>query len=384
MDQKRVLIVQRRITEYRVPLFLNLREYLNRQGINLDLIYGVETLAEATRQDAGHIGWAFKAKSFYPKLFGTYFNYIRVRRTLLNKYDLIISPHENSLLLNYRLMLRRRVFRRRFAFWGHGANFQELSRESKKNYIKKWSMLETDWWFAYTALSVQRIREAGFPIERVTCLNNTVDVAQLSGWRESITPIEQADLLSKLGLQGNHLAIFLGGLIPTKRLDFLFKASDLIKRRFHDFELLIIGDGPLCDKVRDYVSNRPWAKWVGAKHDREKVLHLALGKVMLNPGMVGLGILDSLAMGLPMVTTDCKIHSPEIAYLDPGRNGIITENRLEAFIKQVGKLFVNPSLRQKIAEEGIKDSSQYLLGHMVKRFCEGITQALNTPQFFAQ
>jgi glycosyltransferase involved in cell wall biosynthesis len=102
---------------------------------------------------------------------------------------------------------------------------------------------------------------------------------------------------------------------------------------------------------------------------------------MLNPGAVGLGILDSFAMGLPMVTTDCKIHSPEIAYLDPGRNGIITENSLGAFTEQVEKLLVNPGLRQKIAEEGMKDSSQYLLENMVQKFSEGIIDALNAPCF---
>jgi glycosyltransferase involved in cell wall biosynthesis len=124
-----------------------------------------------------------------------------------------------------------------------------------------------------------------------------------------------------------------------------------------------------------------WIGSVGAKRDREKVLHLALGHLMLNPGMVGLGILDSFAMGLPMVTTDCKIHSPEIAYLNPARNGIITENSLGAFTEQVQKLLVNPGLRQKIAEEGMKDSSQYLLQNMVQKFSEGITDALNAPCF---
>jgi glycosyltransferase involved in cell wall biosynthesis len=376
MDPQRVLIVQRRITEYRVPLFSKLRESLNNQGITLDLLHGVETSAEAMRHDTGHVDWAFKAQSFCPNLFGGYFNYPKIRRSLLNKYHLIISTHENRFLLSYRLILRRKVFGQRFAFWGHGANFQGLSDKSETNYIRKWSMLEADWWFAYTVISVQRIQEAGFPPEKITCLNNTVDVSRLIGWRESITPIERVNLVGKVGLRGNHLGIFLGSLTPAKRLDFLFKISDLLRARFADFELLIVGDGPLRDKVRDYAITRQWVHWVGAKHDREKALHLSLGKVMLNPGMVGLGILDSFAMGLPIVTTDCKIHSPEIAYLESGRNGLMTENNVEAFVEGVERLLLNPELQQNLASEAMKDSSRYLMDIMVQNFCDGIIKAL--------
>ena len=56
---------------------------------------------------------------------------------------------------------------------------------------------------------------------------------------------------------------------------------------------------------------------------------------------VGLGILDSFALGIPMVTTDCKIHSPEIAYLKSGRNGLMIADSEEAFIEGVERLLKN-------------------------------------------
>jgi glycosyltransferase involved in cell wall biosynthesis len=356
---------------------------LSMDGINLHLVYGTPTTQEVMRHDEGYISWGVKVPCHYFSFGGRYLVLQNIPKNLYKNQDLIILPQENGYLFNYRLLFQNQNNSRRIAFWGHGKNFQEKSNKLLQSFRSK-IVCRANWWFAYTILSVQRIREAGFSSERITCLNNTVDVAQLSRWREIITPNEQADPLKKLRLQGIHLAIFLGGLIPAKRLDFLFKTSDLLKTRFPDFELLIIGDGPLREKVQNFTAGRPWGHWVGAKYGREKVLYLSLGQLMLNPGMVGLVILDSFVCGLPMVTTDCKIHSPEIAYLDPGRNGIITENTLEAFTEEVGKLFVNPSLRQKIAEEDMKDSSRYFLDSMVKRFCEGITQALNTPRFFAQ
>lgn len=49
---------------------------------------------------------------------------------------------------------------------------------------------------------------------------------------------------------------------------------------------------------------------------------MLLARVFLMPGLVGLAILDAGAAGLPLVTTDYPWHSPEIAYLDPGVNGL--------------------------------------------------------------
>jgi len=71
--------------------------------------------------------------------------------------------------------------------------------------------------------------------------------------------------------------------------------------------------------VRDFAATRPWCKWAGARHGREKAQHLALAQVLLNPGMVGVGILDGFAMRLPLVTTDCGIHSRRSPILNRAR-----------------------------------------------------------------
>ena len=56
---------------------------------------------------------------------------------------------------------------------------------------------------------------------------------------------------------------------------------------------------------------------------------------MINPGLVGLSIIDSFAAGIPIITTTSKIHSPEISYLQHNYNGLILENDFELYSKQV-------------------------------------------------
>ncbi len=56
------------------------------------------------------------------------------------------------------------------------------------------------------------------------------------------------------------------------------------------------------------------------------------------PGAVGLAILDAFAAGLPMVTTHCRGHGPEIAYLRQNENGLMTEDTLDDFVGGVRRV----------------------------------------------
>ena len=105
---------------------------------------------------------------------------------------------------------------------------------------------------------------------------------------------------------------------------------------------------------------------------------MSLGRVMLNPGLVGLGILDSFAMGLPMVTTDCGIQSPEIAYLESGRNGLMVDNDIKAYVDGVLSLFNNSTMYDYMVAACEEDSTRYSLDKMVENFCLGICKAIGT------
>ena len=77
-----------------------------------------------------------------------------------------------------------------------------------------------------------------------------------------------------------------------------------------------------------------------------------------------------------MITTDCGIHSPEIAYLESGRNGIMTPDNLEAYVDAVERIFKDDSMRNQMASACIEDARKYTLEKMVENFTQGIIQAL--------
>jgi glycosyltransferase involved in cell wall biosynthesis len=328
----RVLIVQRRMTNYRVPLFIGMHRQLAAAGVRLQVVYGSATPAEELRDDAGFLPWGIRTRSTCFRLGSSYAVLQNIPMGLVGQQDLVVLPHENSLLFNYVLLMLRGVHRVRLAFWGHGANFQVLKRGLLRERFKAWISRQGHWWFAYTAVSAKRVAENGFPLERITCLNNSIHMQELSQWRDSILDSEIVELRLKLGLVGEKVGVFIGSLHRDKRIEFLLQSADLLRERIPEFELIVIGDGPLRSLLQRFAATRTWCKWVGAQHGREKVLYLAQGHVLLNPGMVGLGILDGFSMGLPLVTADCGIHSPEIAYLENEANGLMTADNVPAFV----------------------------------------------------
>jgi len=370
------------MTEYRIPMFDALRMHLYENDIFLQVVYGGPTKYESIREDDGNLTWGIQVRNCNINIGKSKVVLQKIPHQLLLEQDLIIIPHENMLLMNYILLLNRMYYgKSKLAFWGHGTNFQVIKKNSIREIFKAWTTRQVDWWFAYTSLSVNKVIRNGFPSQRITCLNNTVDINSLQKWRSCITDEEKCTLLKRLNLKGSRLAIFLGGLYKEKRLDFLFCVADELRRLIPDFELVIIGNGPQRATVDNFVASRPWCRWVGAQHGREKVMYASLGQVMLNPGLVGLGILDSFALGIPLLTTNCGIHSPEISYLESGRNGLMVANDLLEYTKASVRILTDHNFRKELANNCTNDSARYSLDSMVRNFSKGIISALSAKRY---
>ena len=372
----KVCIIQRRLTHYRVPLFSALRDALAERGIQLVLLVGRGTPAEERKHDVGELSWAQSIQTHY--LAGGRLCWQPVQRHLAG-VDLVVVTQENKLLQNHLLMLQPRRFK--LAFWGHGANLQSDNPNGLKERFKRWTTNRVDWWFAYTQMSAGLVAAAGFPGNRITVLNNAVDTSELQRQRQSVTPEETQALRESLGFGAGPVGVFVGSLYADKRLDFLFAAAEAIRREVPDFHFLIVGEGPERDKVQAWCAANPWARWVGARFDREKAAYVSVAQVMLNPGLVGLGILDAFVCGVPMLTTDCGIHSPEIAYLENGVNGVMTGDDLSAYVWASANLLHDTQALGALRAGCVASAQEYTVENMAHRFADGVTSCLEAPRY---
>jgi glycosyltransferase involved in cell wall biosynthesis len=369
---KKVVICQHRLLHYRKIFFIKLRDECAKRGIDLHLVHGQATRRELKKKDEGYLEWADRVTNKVFE-FGSRDIIWQPFPSRLNDADLVILMQESRILSNYRFLFSSQAKRPLLAYWGHGANFQSTAPRGLRENWKRWLINRVDWWFAYTTMSVDVLNDAGYPLGRVTCLNNAIDNIGFVSDLNSISDEMIASCRALIGASvGDPVGIFCGSLYPDKKLDFLIDALDLIHAAVPGFRFVVIGDGPSANFVRAATQGRPWLYCVGVKKGVEKAAWFKLADIVLNPGLVGLHVLDSFCSGTPMITTKAARHSPEISYLEHGVNGLIVDGDVSQYAKQVVSLLTSPDTLGVLKNNALLASAKYTLDNMVFNFLSGI------------
>lgn len=369
-QSKRVLIIQQPLPHYRTPFYEALRSRLLSTNIDLNLIYDPNI---ASNLISGQCQWAvpIPVQRLGPFVWQPALK--NARGT-----DLVIVQQEVKYLLNYCLQWRRLGGLPRFAFWGHGRNMQARKPHSLAERLKRLVSVHSDWWFAYNDCSAEVIRALGFPGERITLVNNAIDTRYLIAARGALSADTIESAKASLGIDSPNVAIYTGGLYEEKRIPFLLEVAAKVRVELPDFHLIIIGGGPQKDLVAQAARDNVWIHYLGPKNDAEKLPYWALSKVSLIPGAVGLGILDSFALGVPLIACRTFGHGPEIAYLKPGINGVMVEQGESSsdYAAAVVNLLKDDEQRAKMIHAGLRECETLNIETMAQNFAEGIEAAL--------
>ena len=375
---RKVVVVQRRMTHYRVAFFESLRSQLADRNVELVLAVGMGTVEEQRKNDGALIAWAHQIPTSY--FWGGRICY-QPLQSVCNGADMLVVTLENKLVCN--LWHQFAAVPYKVALWGHGANLQGDSASLREKFKRRVAR-RADWWFGYTEHSRPLIAQTGFPDSRITVLNNAVDTAEMRQQFDSIALAELADWRASKGLGAGPICIFLGSLYEEKRIDFLLAAATTLREKIPGFQLLLVGAGPQKAMVEAFCAAHSWARFAGMLKGKEKVLALASATVMLNPGLVGLGILDSFVCEVPMVTTDCGLHSPEIVYLRSGSNGLMTENTLDAYVRECVALLCDAERLLAMKSACKSSGSQYTVENMAANFADGVERCLQSADYRAR
>lgn len=369
-----VTVIQEKLPHYRAAFFDELRARLAANNVGLRVLYSADCVSPDLPP---HLPWAVPVKTW--RVAGLVCQAVLAETS---RQDLVIVPQEVKYGALYFLLLKRWLGRHKLAFWGHGRNFQARNPDSFAERWKRFVSRKADWWFAYNHLSAGVVESIGFPRERITVVENAINTCLLRGIQEELTDNDILRVREELGLWSKNVGIFTGGLYPDKRISFLIDASEKVRARIPDFELIIMGNGPDRHLVETAARRFPWVHYVRSKNDRDKVPYWATAKLLLMPGLVGLVVLDSFALGTPIVTTAYPYHSPEIDYLRDGLNGVIVEDwkNPTGYADAVVDLLKNDGRRRLLAEQGARDAEYYSIERMATNFADGIVKALGTPK----
>ena len=375
--RRRVLIAYKYIPQYRQVFFEGLRDRLAEKRIELDLVYGDPVEGESEKLDAVYINWATHMPNRMIRVLGKNFIYQPIMK-LARSYDLVIVEQANRLLVNPILLCMNKLRLTRVAYWGHGKDFQG-GDSLVERLFKRVLIPHAHWWFAYNEVSASVVREAGYPDERITRVMNTIDSERLKKALSEVSLQEVEECRRRIGLTGNNVCIYIGGMYANKRIPFLLEACERARERIPDFEIVFLGGGvdrPLADA---FAAKHDWAVSCGPVFGREKAIYMKLAKLLLMPGLVGLAIIDAFAAEIPIVTTNVPYHSPEIEYLNSGKNGemIFGAGDVEQYADRIVSLLRDESYLGHLRAGCRQAAETYTMEAMVNRFADGVMAALD-------
>lgn len=166
------------------------------------------------------------------------------------------------------------------------------------------------------------------PGRRVCVVHNGVDTDLFRPAR----PEERASIRPTLGLSDRDLVItYVAGYRPEKRHGLLVEAFAEITRlcSSESCHLLLVGYGPEEERIRYLVRLRGLGDSVtltGKRHDVADILRASdLAVFVSERESFGLGMLEALAAGLPLV---CTHNGFAEALITPGVNGILLNDRV--------------------------------------------------------
>ncbi len=215
----------------------------------------------------------------------------------------------------------------------------QKSPNSWENKLHNLYLKKCDRWFAYTSDVEKYLLNHNYPKNKITNVQNAIDTVGLKESYDKIKVSEIKELKTTLNIKGNKVAIFCGAMYAEKRISFILECCDRIKASIPDFHMIFIGAGIESCKVKMAAELKDWIHYVGPKFGKERLIYFKISSIQLMPQSVGLAILDSFALQTPIVTTNCPYHGPEIAYLENGINGVITNDTMVDYSNEIIKLF---------------------------------------------
>ena len=375
MNPRRVTIIQERLPDYRILFFQKLRNRLKQHQIELELLYSPDISDDLAMSE---LSWAtsihsrrVRSLTWQPVLRRCWYS------------DLVIVPQLTRYPASILLQFLRGLTARKHAFWGHGSNSKPSSVLRLAEALKRTISVRADWWFAYNDLAARVVAGLGYPENRITSVMNAIDTSGIRQRREQLSAAEIEAARRELGIMSRNVAIFTGSLRDFKRPEFLVAACEKIREQVPDFEMIVIGDGEYAEIMVDAVARWSWFHYLGRKNDMDKVPYWALSKLSLMPGGVGLVALDSLALGVPMVTTANRFHGPEIDYLKDGINGVMVQagDDPACYAAEVVALLRDDERCAAMAANALADCDLYSCEDMCQRFTDGILSVLAAPRY---
>ncbi len=151
----------------------------------------------------------------------------------------------------------------------------------------------------------------------------------------------------------------------------LIEAFELALKKYPKLQLKLVGTGKQEDVILNYIllnNLNDSIELTGYRKDVETILKGTdlVVATSLREGLP-INIIESMAMGLPLIVTKCRGH---VDLVVDGENGVIVDYDKEEIAKEIIKMIQNPSIRLFYSKNNLEKSKKYSIDMVLKKMTE--------------
>lgn len=368
-----VVLVTNIPTPYRIPLFNELADQLDRNGLSLKVVFGA--LGYERRK------WAIDMNDCrfeYEVLPNAVFRFkgsesvsftYRGLNGLVRREKPAVTIITGFSLGTVKLWLRNLVVRTPYIIWS-GAIESEARPTSALRRIQRRLLIRGAAGFvAYGGRAKRYFESLGAPADKISIAINTVDTAY---YRRAVGD-------GNVRAHGRHekAITFVGHLTAGKRLDLAFKAVRMLRAHRSDFVFSVVGAGPVESALRDLARTMEISatvKFEGFKQKNDIARMLGATDIFLFPSdydIWGLVLVEAMAAGVPCIAsvragaTEDLIRDGVTGFAVDFNDTQAVADKIEwlldhpedaAGIGQAAQAFIQRSASLQVSAEGLTDA----------------------------
>ena len=298
----------------------------------------------------------------------------------IRDYDLVILPEGVLYLSNYFIMAKCWFYRIPFGLYTHGFNYQRKNTHVAKllERFRAFVHRRCDFLIVYSEEGKKHLSEINkVSIGKIFVAQNTLDVNSILKRSGEITKEDLLQCRDAMGVSATDvLLMYVGRVSSEKNPEWVVQAVSNLRNQGLSVHAAFVGDGPALMGLKEYVStlslDAQKSIHILGRIPMENVdLYLKTADISVMPGMTGLAIVHSFALGKPYITVNSPYHSPEICYLKDGVNGMMADNDKDSFCDAVSVLVNNPQKRKLMGECAYQSAVEDLsMDNQIKAFDE--------------
>ena len=248
-----------------------------------------------------------------------------LKKIILSNFDCIILLGDVATLSTWILILLSKIKNKKIILWSHGIYGNE--NLIIKN-IRLFQLSLGDELLIYGERAKGLLLKYGFEDKNIKVVFNSLDYDYqkvLFNDLKSKTTSKKFDYFLDNKLP---TIFFIGRLTKEKKIFQLFEAFNLLNKKLHRYNLLIIGEGPerkSLEKSYYQLIKERKVHFYGPEYDEIKIAyHIFNSDLCVSPGNVGLTAIHSLTYNTPVITHDnFKNQMPEAEIIINGVNGYL-------------------------------------------------------------